>query len=880
MKHPWLFSFIVLVLLAGCSATPTIAPPVPAATPTAALPAAATFQATAPAATVAPTMAATRPPPVKPSLTGPTVLQRIALLPLPGAGRAPAALAQLGATLYVANANSDNIAVIRDRRVQALIPTARSPNTLAADSAHARLYVGTYISPTLALIQNDAVVRTLSLSESVASLAYTPDKLLVGLGSAPVVQARDPATLEKKGEVKLSAGFDVMQLIVDAPRHRVYAGTYARIVILDLDSLQEIGSFPAPQFYGSLAVNPGDGTIWAGIYDDQQHRGGVAVFNPSGQELRRVLADDDLRSSDFDAAGRLWVPSSFSDRVDVIEGASGQVIANIPVGLSPYAVLVDDANHVVYVANWDSDSISVVDMQALKVTATIPVGMKVTALAVNEARGRVYAANASTDSVFVVENGRIVREVPVGHHPIDLARDPKTGRLFVANSVDGAVSVVDEDSLVVQSSLPVTTTRALTSLDVDAANRRLFAGSTVFNLDTLTLQGNYEAQGANPGTLLSAAVVRADPARGQFYTLASNGIPGSNGRMVLYRFSEGGLGQLSVLSSRNRGSVTAFLVDPASGRVYAGLTHPMAFYSALGVWDADGNEVSELSVTARTSGLALNPGTNHLFLAHNTTYCPCVGQTPPRDNTVQILDIRTLGEVGLLDVPGGPGPMARIGDTIYVAGDDGMLTLIGDAQTAAPPAPTLTPTSTPYPTSPPTLAAPTVRAATATRTPPPVAVLCTYGPGAPFSTLGKGLEARLGCADGQSQLTTFAYQPFSQGQMFDDLHDPGNQVIYGWTLPGRTYFRFPDTWQAGMPEDACPELPKPFAAIKRGFNKVWCEHPEVRTRIGVPQAGESGITLNVQRYQHGMIWANDAGLPPAVLFDDGSFLLYANGQWQ
>jgi YVTN family beta-propeller protein len=858
-----LLLWLTTVLL-GCTAAPTVTPPPPApqtnprnlatgAPPTATLSAP---TATAPAA-------------VQPTPNAPAVMARVSLLSLPGAGRNPAAVAQLGDTFYVADSASDNLAVIRDRRVRAFIPTARSPTSLVADGAHQRLYVGTYFSRTISLIENDTVARTAVLSDSVSSLALYQDKLFVGLGSRAAIEIRDPLTLEKKGQVNLSRGLEVLRLVVDAPRQRLIAGVYGGIVVLDLGTLRELNSFEAPSLFETLDVNPNDGSIWAGLYDDKQQRAYLAAYDQSGKRLRRVTVGADLRGLTFDDSGRAFVASSFDNQVDVVEAASGRVLANIHVGLHPTALWLDQPTHTLYVANENSDNLSVIDTQALREAGVIPLAADVSALEANQALGRVYAANASSDSVYVIEGGRVVNAVAVGHHPLDLADDPKTNRLFVANYADGTVSVVDENSLTVQATLPVT--RALSTVAVDATNKHLFADSTMFALDTLQPQGIYLAQGFTLGSRPAAESVRVDPVRQKLYVLAFNGVPGSNSRLILYTFSETNLDVSGTLPYHNGGSVTALGVDPATGRVFATMTHPLAYTNWFVAWDAEGNELMEMALSARTTGMAFNPTTQHLFLAHANTYQPYSSGLPGRDNAVQVLDTRSFGEVGWLDVPGAPGPMTRLGSTIYVAGqDDGAITLIADVATQPPPSPTPTLTPTPYPTLPPS--APPSPTPQATRVPPsPVAVACANPPAGPFDQKWAALRDALGCPVGASESGSFAIQTFRDGYMVDDLRDPSAQVIYV-LLPKHTYQSFPDTWKAGDPEQACPDVPIPpgRSRPKRGFGKVWCEHPDLQAQLPGAVADEAGVTLTVQRFEHGWMWAN---LPsgPVACFDDGTW---------
>ena len=869
MKIYFALSLLLVTAFFGCGPTPTASPPIvaaPSSVPTS------PPSISSPSPTAQP-LASTAPSPTQPAPSEPAVLGRIDLVPLPGAGRTPAAVALLGNTLYVANRESDNLAVVHDRRVRAFIPTASGPTALLADTSRSQLYVATYVTPTVSIIANDGIVKTAELNNAAQSLALAGDNLLVGLGNTATIEVRNPTTLQKKGEIKLKEGFDVLLMVVDAPRHRLYANAYGWVVVLDLDTLTEISSFEAPYIFGSLAVNPNDGTIWGGVFDDKQSRGYLVSYDETGKVLNRVSLGPDLRGAAIDSKGRIFVTNSFMNQVAVVDTISGQFVSSIDVGVDPTSMALDDANQTLYVGDEGSDNVSIIDTSKLQRVGVIPVGMDVTALVANEERGRVYAASASTDSIFVIEHGQVVDEVHVGHHPVDLARDPGTNRLFVADYADGTIDVVNEDSLSVQTTLAIT--RSLSTVAVDPVNNHLFADSTMLTLDQLQPEGVYLAKGSGLGSRSVAEFVRVNPSEKKIYVFAYNGIPGSNSRTILYTFSEMNFSESRILPYRNGGNITAMAIDPGNGHVYGAVTHPLGYTSALEVWDSDDNNLLELSLGSRTGGMVLNPRTSHLFLAHAFTYEPVPGVLRKRDNAVQILDTRSLGEVGWIDVAGGPGVMTLLGDTVYVAGsDDGSITLIGDVATreAAPPTATFTPS--PYPTLAQTIE-PT-GAPSPTNTPGLAPTVCV-SPISEFSSQNwaPGVFSLLGCPIESEGEASFAAQQFEGGAMYYRDDEKRIYVLFD----DRTWKGFDDTWNATLPEDSCPEVIVAKGQIKpiRGFGKVWCEQAGLREKIGAAASGEIGLyKAFAERFQFGLVFGPSNARQVRINQD---LLLLNDGSW-
>jgi DNA-binding beta-propeller fold protein YncE len=109
-----------------------------------------------------------------------------------------------------------------------------------------------------------------------------------------------------------------------------------------------------------------------------------------------------------------------------------------------------------------------------------------------------------------------------------------------------------------------------------------------------------------------------------------------------------------------------------------------------------------MSLPARTTGMAYNPQTHHLFLAHARSFVGSYGPvTEQADNTVQVFDTASFGQAALISIDS-PGPMTRLGGIVYVANSsDGSVSLIQDEEMPPPPPPTATSTPSPFPTLPP-----------------------------------------------------------------------------------------------------------------------------------------------------------------------------------
>ncbi|MBN1954331.1 MAG: hypothetical protein JW900_04685 [Anaerolineae bacterium] len=141
-----------------------------------------------------------------------------------------------------------------------------------------------------------------------------------------------------------------------------------------------------------------------------------------------------------------------------------------------------------------------------------------------------------------------------------------------------------------------------------------------------------------------------------------------------------------------------------------------------------------------------------------------------------------------------------------------------------------------------------------------------------------GMGGPLGYPTGEAVLDWWeADQLFERGLMYwqDTGGYPANYVyvLYygaGTDPTAGSWERYEDTWVEGMEEYTCPAATPPNGP-KRGFGKVWCDHPSVRNDLGNAIEPEAGFYGGFQNFEGGrMLWSSrlDAVY---VLFNDGSW---------
>jgi len=203
---------------------------------------------------------------------------------------------------------------------------------------------------------------------------------------------------------------------------------------------------------------------------------------------------------------------------------------------------------------------------------------------------------------------------------------------------------------------------------VNPTANRVYVGGAVMDGETNEVVGEIRLKGANPYSMEVPTGFGIDPEGDRIYAVASNDVPGSNWGMIVYVVDGATNQQLS--SGLGGTSVTALALDPAVHRLYIATTRLIEERYFFQAFDTVSEEqVFSLELESEVHALAVNPHTQHIFLARD-------------DGQVDALDARNFGLVATLAVGREPRGMAVLDDRVYVTSQgDGTVTIIQDAPT-------------------------------------------------------------------------------------------------------------------------------------------------------------------------------------------------------
>lgn len=186
-------------------------------------------------------------------------------------------------------------------------------------------------------------------------------------------------------------------------------------------------------------------------------------------------ASIDLLSLD-ERVGRLYVPHSSNNALDVVDVKANKLIGSVPGLAGVKAVALSPNPDVVYTSDAGDGTVGVVDVKTLKVLKLIPTGGSPDAIAYEPVHDVVVVSLGSAQKLLFIDRNfqRSVGGVTLPGTPELMAVDPTGGQIFVAIHSTDEVDVVDDVNQQVTTVLKGCAIHLPTGVAFDPDQNRLF----------------------------------------------------------------------------------------------------------------------------------------------------------------------------------------------------------------------------------------------------------------------------------------------------------------------------------------------------------------------------------------------------------------------
>lgn len=296
--------------------------------------------------------------------------------------------------------------------------------------------------------------------------------------AAPTAAAGSGYHLLKKVTIGGDGFWDYLGL--DQANRRLYLSHSTHVVVLDADSLAQVGDIPNTQGVHGIAIAPesGRGFISCGGTST------VTVFDlKTLKTLGEVKTGEGPDGIIYDPASqRVFAFDGRAKEATAIDAGSMAVAANIPLPGRPEFAAADGRGRV-YVNLEDQSKVAVIDSKALKIDAVWPMAPceSPSGMAIDPVHHRIFSGcHNKLMAVIDTDTGKVVATPAIGQG-VDANRfDPGTQLAFSSNG-DGTLTVIHEDSpdsyTVVDN---VQTQRGARTMELDPKTHRVFLVTAEF----------------------------------------------------------------------------------------------------------------------------------------------------------------------------------------------------------------------------------------------------------------------------------------------------------------------------------------------------------------------------------------------------------------
>ncbi len=234
-------------------------------------------------------------------------------------------------------------------------------------------------------------------------------------------------------------------LTVDEAARRLYVSHGTQVEVLDLDSLEVVGSIPKTLGVHGIAIAPVQGR---GFVSNGQ-ASTVTIFDlktltpiadvPTGKKPDAIIYDP--------ATSRVFAFNGGSNSATVIDAATGKVAGTVDLGGGPEFAAADGDGYV-YDNLEDESLLLKINSHALKVEQRWPTApcKAPSSMAMNRDNRRLFVGcRSKVMAVVDADSGKVIATLPIGDHVDATAFDPETKLIFNSNG-EGTITVIHQDS--------------------------------------------------------------------------------------------------------------------------------------------------------------------------------------------------------------------------------------------------------------------------------------------------------------------------------------------------------------------------------------------------------------------------------------------------
>lgn len=263
------------------------------------------------------------------------------------------------------------------------------------DAQHQKIYVARTSGVTvidLATKTSSAILPELSRNH-IALPVNGGKTLLVTVGSTGEAVLVDLASGNITGRLKTGTKPDAAMIEPVSGLVWVMDNRGGGISLID-PQLGQIRGKIAVEGALEFAVTDGAGTVFVNVEDHNE----VVVLDAKSQSIRAHYAMpgcDEPTGLAFDAKQKLLIASCGNHVAAILSAKTGQLLATVPIGSGPDAVVYDQKTDRALVPNGRDGTVTVINMATMKVLKTLPTAVSARTATFDSGTGALYLPSGS-----------------------------------------------------------------------------------------------------------------------------------------------------------------------------------------------------------------------------------------------------------------------------------------------------------------------------------------------------------------------------------------------------------------------------------------------------------------------------------------------------
>lgn len=541
--------------------------------------------------------------------------------------------------MYVSYSGPSTVSVIEDKTSTTSISTisvGNIPGGVTIDLSNGgELYVGVTGANAVSILNTSSThetvspVSTIGVGDNPAQAAYDSSNGYVyvtnqGDGTISVIDTLTDSVVDT---INIGQFVSPQDILYDAPNGLLYVAVSSGIDVVNPSTSTIVNSFYLGFEPSGIALDPSSGNMYVG----NPSAGTISEFDPVTNSVVNTIS---IPGSQFDLAtylafdsqnGYLYVSNNPAGTVAIIDTGTDAVISSIPISNmpGPGPIAFDPSNGYVYVATvgstYNLSNVTIISGTEVLSTIQLDYGLSPSAIVLDQANGNLYITSSSDQRVIVVstETDSVSGTLIAGQYAVGITLDGSAGNLYVVNSNYDTVSVFNASINSGSAPLQVGNFEAGSSV-YDPLNGMVYVANGV--LSTNGAGGVFEINGLTNKPIGYISL----PCGGSANALA---LDSSNG----YLYVVGGCqGQVEVIDTSTNNPVTtinignpfslldAITYDPSNGNIYVadGSSGSSAIYVIDGATNSITSVVNGVSPYSTPAALAFDPLDGYVYSAN------------------------------------------------------------------------------------------------------------------------------------------------------------------------------------------------------------------------------------------------------------------------